>query len=124
MAAQTGEKGHVFAAHVTGNIVLECTNAIRRRSAEAVVVVRVTTPAVCAARKDQGPTARYRARNSPKSQVGAQDRANGGESVSQFPLKDKAFLTFLGQNPPIELLPKTDVSPQSFHGVHCGSSKY
>lgn len=28
------------------------------------------------------------------------------ESVSQLPLKDKAFLYFLGQNPPFELRPK------------------
>src|SRR5216684_434079 len=38
----------------------------------------------------------------------------GGESVSQLPLKDKAFLTFLGQNPPFELRPKTGVSPPIF----------
>ncbi len=31
---------------------------------------------------------------------------NGGESVSQPPLKDKAFSTFLGQNPPFELRPE------------------
>src|SRR6266566_3503009 len=35
------------------------------------------------------------------SRVGA-----GGESVSQLPLKDKAFSTFLDQNPPFELPPK------------------
>lgn len=29
----------------------------------------------------------------------------GGESVRQSPLKDKAFLTFLDQNPPFELRP-------------------
>jgi hypothetical protein len=39
---------------------------------------------------------------------------SGGESVSQLPLKDKAFLTFLGQNPPFELRPKTGVSPPIF----------
>jgi hypothetical protein len=33
----------------------------------------------------------------------------GGESVSQPPLKDKAFLTFLDQNPPFELPPKRSV---------------
>jgi hypothetical protein len=33
----------------------------------------------------------------------------GGEGVSQLPLKDKAFLTFSGQNPPFELRPKTGV---------------
>jgi len=48
---------------------------------------------------------------------------NGGESVSQLPLKDKAFLTFLGQNPPFELRSKTGVSPPIF-GIHLGSSKY
>jgi hypothetical protein len=66
----------------------------------------------CAPRKRQGPTARYRARNSPKSEVGAQYRANGGEGVSQPPLKDKAFLTFFGQNPPFEL-PEKGVSPST-----------
>ena len=48
----------------------------------------------------------------------------GGESVSQLPLKDKAFLTLLGQNPPFELRPKTGTSPPSFHGIHRGSSNY
>src|SRR5260221_11443322 len=38
----------------------------------------------------------------------------GGERVSQLPLKDKAFLTFLGQNPPFELRPKTGGSPPIF----------
>jgi hypothetical protein len=38
-----------------------------------------------------------------KSYFGLQNRVNGGESVSQLPLKDKAFLTFLDQNPPFEL---------------------
>jgi hypothetical protein len=32
----------------------------------------------------------------------------GGESVSQSPLKDKAFSTFLDQNPPFELPEKGD----------------
>jgi hypothetical protein len=49
-----------------------------------------------------------------KSQFGVQNRVNGGESVSQLLLKDKAFLTFLGQNPPFELRPKTGVSPPIF----------
>jgi hypothetical protein len=30
----------------------------------------------------------------------------GGESVSQSPLKDQAFSTFLDQNPPFELPPE------------------
>ena len=38
----------------------------------------------------------------------------GGESVSQSPLKDRAFLFFLDQNPPFELRPKTGVSPPIF----------
>ena len=38
----------------------------------------------------------------------------GGESVSQLPLKDKAFLTFLGQNPPFELRTKAGVLPPVF----------
>jgi hypothetical protein len=48
----------------------------------------------------------------------------GGESVSQLPLKDKAFLTFPDQNPPFELPPKAGVSPPIFHGIHRGSSKF
>jgi hypothetical protein len=48
----------------------------------------------------------------------------GGESVSQLPLKDKAFLTFLGQKPQFKLRPKTGASPPSFHGSHRGSSNY
>ena len=39
------------------------------------------------------------------------------ESVSQLPLKDKAFLTFPDQNPPFELQPKAGVSPPIFHGI-------
>jgi hypothetical protein len=46
----------------------------------------------------------------------------GGESVSQLPLKDKAFLTFLGQNPPFELRRKLAFHLQSFHEIHRGSS--
>jgi hypothetical protein len=38
-------------------------------------------------------------------------KAAGGESVSQSPLKDKAFLTFLDQNPPFELPPENGISP-------------
>jgi hypothetical protein len=51
-------------------------------------------------------------------------RQCGGESVSQLPLKNKAFLTFLGQNPPLELRPKTGVSTSIFHEIRRGSSKY
>lgn len=51
-------------------------------------------------------------------------KAGGGESVSQFPLKGKAFLTFEGQNPPFELRPKTGVSLPIFDGTHRGSSKH
>jgi len=39
-------------------------------------------------------------------------------------LKDKAFLTFLGQNPPFGLRLKTGFSPPFFRGIHRGSSKY
>jgi len=39
------------------------------------------------------------------------EQCSGGEGVSQSPLKDKAFLIFLGQDPPFELRPKTGVSP-------------
>jgi hypothetical protein len=35
----------------------------------------------------------------------------GGESVSQSPLKDKAFSIFLDQNPPFELLAENGISP-------------
>jgi hypothetical protein len=38
----------------------------------------------------------------------------GGESVSQSPLKRKAFLTFLGQNPPFELRRKLAFRLQSW----------
>jgi hypothetical protein len=38
-------------------------------------------------------------------------RYPGGESVSQSPLKDKAFSTFLDQNPPFELLAKMGFAP-------------
>jgi len=34
----------------------------------------------------------------------------GGESVSQLPLQDNAFSTFLDQNPPFELRPENGVS--------------
>jgi len=56
--------------------------------------------------------------------VGVQNRANGGESVSQSPLKDKALSTFLDQNPPFELRRKPAFRFQSFHEIHRGSSKY
>src|SRR5439155_12345203 len=46
---------------------------------------------------------------------------SGGEGVSQSPLKDKAFSTFLDQNPPLELRPEIGVSPPIFHR---GSSRY
>jgi hypothetical protein len=42
------------------------------------------------------------------------EQCGGGESVSQHPLKDKAFSTFLCQNPTFELRPKTGVSPPIF----------
>ena len=51
------------------------------------------------------------------------ERRSGGESVSQSLLKDKAFSTFLGQNPPFELRRKLAFRRQSFHGIHRGSSK-
>jgi hypothetical protein len=44
----------------------------------------------------------------------------GGESVSQSSLKDKVFLTFLGQNPPFELRRKLAFRLQSFHEIHRG----
>jgi hypothetical protein len=41
-------------------------------------------------------------------------QCGGGESVSQFPLKRKAFLTFLGQNQSFELQLKAGVLPPIF----------
>jgi hypothetical protein len=40
-------------------------------------------------------------------------REAGGESVSQSLLKDKAFSTFLDQNPPFELRPENGISPST-----------
>jgi hypothetical protein len=37
----------------------------------------------------------------------------GGEGVSQSPLKDKAFSTFLDRNPPFELRPENGISPSA-----------
>ena len=39
------------------------------------------------------------------------EQCNSGESVSQPPLKDKAFSTFPDQNPPLELRPENGISP-------------
>jgi hypothetical protein len=41
------------------------------------------------------------------------EQCGGGESVSQPPLKDKAFSTFLDQNPPFELRPENGISPSA-----------
>ena len=38
------------------------------------------------------------------------EQCGGGESVSQSPLKDQAFSTFLDQNPPFELPPENRIS--------------
>jgi hypothetical protein len=48
-----------------------------------------------------------------KSQSGVQNRTNGGASVSQSPLKDKAFSTFLDQNPSFELPAENGISPST-----------
>jgi hypothetical protein len=48
----------------------------------------------------------------------------GGQGVSQSRLKDKAFLTLLGQNLPFELRRKLAFRLQSFSEIDCGSSKY
>ena len=37
----------------------------------------------------------------------------GEASVSQSPLKDQAFSTFLDQNPPFELPPENGISPST-----------
>jgi hypothetical protein len=41
------------------------------------------------------------------------EQRGGGESVSQSLLKDKAFSTFLDQNPPFELPPENGISPST-----------
>jgi hypothetical protein len=41
------------------------------------------------------------------------DLPDGGESVSQSPLKDQAFSTFLDQNPPFELPLENGISPST-----------
>jgi hypothetical protein len=38
---------------------------------------------------------------------------NMAERVSQSPLKDQAFSTFLDQNPPFELPPENGISPST-----------
>ena len=38
------------------------------------------------------------------------EQCGGGESVSQPPLKDKVFSTYLGQNPPFELPPENEIA--------------
>jgi hypothetical protein len=50
--------------------------------------------------------------------------ADGGEGVSQSPLKDKAYSTFLGQKPPFELRRKLAFRLQSFHEINRGSSNW
>ena len=52
------------------------------------------------------------------------EQCSGGEGVSQSPLKDKTFSSFLGENPPFELRRNMEFRLQSFHGIHRGSSKY
>src|ERR1700694_3615886 len=49
---------------------------------------------------------------------------NGGESVSQLPLKDEAFLTFLGQNHPLSYGRNRGFASNFFHGIHRDSSKF
>jgi hypothetical protein len=60
----------------------------------------------------------------PREVVSGPSSATGGEGVSQSPLKDKAFSTFLGQNPPFELRRKLAFRLQSFHEIHRGSSNW
>jgi hypothetical protein len=45
--------------------------------------------------------------------AGAQAKAGGGESVSQSPLKEKVFPTFLNQNPPFEQRPEKGIPPST-----------
>jgi hypothetical protein len=44
------------------------------------------------------------------------EQRSGGESVSQLPLKDKAFSIFADQNPPFELRPENGVSRPAMRG--------
>jgi hypothetical protein len=55
------------------------------------------------------------AQSNPKSitEKYAFTKRAGGESVSQSPLKDKAFSTSLDQNPPLELRPENGISPST-----------
>ena len=46
------------------------------------------------------------------------EQCSGGESVSQPPLRDKGFLTFLDQTPPFELRPKKFLLRQK---AYCGN---
>jgi hypothetical protein len=65
----------------------------------------------------------------PRSNPGGQSSKNtnfrcisigyGGESVSQPPLKDKVFSTFLDQKPPFELRPENGVSPPTKPVMRC-----
>jgi hypothetical protein len=48
------------------------------------------------------------------AQLETVEKQCGGESVSQSPLKDNEFSTFVGRNPRFELRPKTGVSPYFF----------
>jgi hypothetical protein len=41
------------------------------------------------------------------------EQCSGGEGVSQPPLKDNAFSTFLDQNPPFEQRPENGISPST-----------
>jgi hypothetical protein len=42
-----------------------------------------------------------------------EEQSSGGESVSQSPLKDNAFWTFLDQNPPFQLPPENGIPPST-----------
>jgi len=59
------------------------------------------------------------------------EQCGGGESVSQSPLKDKAFSTFLDKNPPFELPPekwnfafdKSLCRPMDRHRQQCATKR-
>src|SRR5689334_14349233 len=51
---------------------------------------------------------------------GTDPKRCGGEGVSQSPLKRGAFLTFRGQNPPLELRPESEVSLIAANDANCG----
>jgi hypothetical protein len=46
------------------------------------------------------------------------EQCGGGESVSQPPLKDKAFFDFAGSKPPFELPSKSEINPARASAIY------